>query len=114
MRRYFPTEGPIPADVTRDSLPRASTMRSPSGPSSGSLPPVGKRARPEASAWASMVSVRSTAAGSVSRASRYAARPMKSARFTRGRARPASTGEYSDVSSAPMRAYPFSMRPVVP
>src|SRR5688572_7997358 len=39
--RYVPSDGAAPAVVTRDGRPWASMMRSPSGVTIGSLPPVG-------------------------------------------------------------------------
>ena len=60
----------MPAEVTRDSRSRASTMRAPSAVRIGSLPPVGKRLSPDASAWVSMVSVHSLATGRAERACR--------------------------------------------
>ena len=66
-------------------------------------PPEGYRFVPSDDSWLSMVKVHKMAAGSSSRALRYASLPMKSALFTLGRSSPASTGLYSDSSSAPMR-----------
>ena len=60
----------MPAEVTRDSRPRPSTMRAPSRVRIGSLPPVGKRDTPDALVWWSIVSVQSFAAGPSARAVR--------------------------------------------
>jgi hypothetical protein len=72
------------------------------------------RGVPSAEVCESTVSVHSTAAGAAARAARYASLPMNGAAFTFGLARPASTGLYSGVSSAPKARYPFSSRAVVP
>ena len=68
----------------------------------GSLP-VMYRAMPSlAATWSSTVSVHSTAAGSSSRAARYASLPMKSADLTFGPGQAGLDRVYSPSSSAPI------------